>query len=296
MVKKKILFVFAFVVLVLVGYFVWNRVSYDSSEVIGINDFGGSFVDVVNESGFENLSDMDFVNDSWWVPVVNSSWQWQLQGDLNLSYDVDVYDIDLFDTSKGVIDSLHDRGIRVICYFSAGSFEDWRVDGGNFPDEVLGNGLEGWEGERWLDVSKFNLFGDVMEARLDLAVEKGCDGVEPDNVDGYSNDNGVGFSYSDQLSYNMWIADEAHRRGLGVGLKNDLEQIKDLVKNFDFAVNEQCFEYDECELLLPFVESGKAVFGVEYELGLKDFCEEANNFGFSWLKMDYDLDGGREGC
>jgi hypothetical protein len=38
----------------------------------------------------------------------------------------------------------------------------------------------------------------------------------------------------------------AHARGLSVGLKNDLEQVKALVADFDWALNERCFRYNEC--------------------------------------------------
>ena len=160
----------------------------------------------------------------------------------------------------------------------------------------MGETLEGWADEKWLDVSNYQKFSDIMEARLDLAVEKNCDGVEPDNMDGYSNDNGFDLSYEDQVVYSKWIADESHKKNLSVGLKNGLEQVEDVIDYFDFAVNEQCFEYEECEELLPFIEEEKAVFGVEYELETSEFCEEANEMLFSWLKMDYDLNGGRISC
>lgn len=45
-----------------------------------------------------------------------------------------------------------------------------------------------------------------MGRRLDKAVTRGCDGVEPDNVDGYTNHNGLGLTAADQLSYNIWLA------------------------------------------------------------------------------------------
>lgn len=207
-----------------------------------------------------------------------------------------MYDIDLFDASKEDIKELQRKEIKVICYFSAGSYEDWRADEAEFPQEVLGNTLEGWEDEKWLDVSRIDLLAPIMRKRFDLAVEKGCDGVEPDNVDGYLNDNGFSLTAQAQLAYNKWLADEAHKRKLSIGLKNDLDQIPELVDHFDFAVNEQCFEYDECERVLPFIENEKAVFGVEYELETEDFCELAKSLRLSWLKMSYDLDGGRISC
>ena len=36
------------------------------------------------------------------------------------------------------------------------------------------------------------------------------------------------------------LAELAHERSLTIGLKNDLDQIDDLVDDFDFAVNESC--------------------------------------------------------
>ena len=103
-----------------------------------------------------------------------------------------------------------------------------------------------------------------MQARLDLAVSKGCDGVEPDNVDSYANSNGLGLTAADQLDFNRFVAAEAHKRGLSVGLKNDLDQVKTLQPAYDWALNEQCSQYGECSSLTPFVTAGKAVFGVEY--------------------------------
>lgn len=231
-----------------------------------------------------------------WTPVPGTTWQWQLSGTLKTEYDVAVYDIDLFTTSKEAIDALHGRGIKVVCYFSAGSWENFRADAASFPKAVLGNTMEEWADEKWLDISKIDLLAPVMQARLDMAVAKGCDGVEPDNVDGYTNSTGFDLTAADQLAYNRWLAAEAHKRGLSVGLKNDVDQVKDLVTHFDFAVNEQCFEYDECEKLVPFIAQGKAVFGVEYELEPAAFCEEAQRLRFSWLKMTYELDGGRIAC
>ena len=50
----------------------------------------------------------------------------------------------------------------------------------------------------------------IMQARLDTAVHYHCDGVEPDNVDGYSNHNGLGLTARDQLDYNRWLARGRH--------------------------------------------------------------------------------------
>jgi hypothetical protein len=233
---------------------------------------------------------------SVWQPKPGTSWQWQLSGEIDTSFDVDMYDIDLVNTSQSVIDKLHADGRTVICYFSAGSWEDWRSDADQFPDSIKGNTLEGWPDEKWLDIRQIDILGPLLEARLDMAVEKSCDGVEPDNVDAYINDSGFPLTFQDQLTFNLWLAQESHSRGLSVGLKNDLDQVNELVSYFDWALNEQCFQYDECETLIPFIKAGKTVFGVEYELDAKDFCSQANAMDFDWLKKNYDLDASRESC
>lgn len=231
-----------------------------------------------------------------WQPAPGTSWQWQLSGTIDTSIDVTMYDIDLFDAPQATIDELHGNGRIVICYFSAGSYEEWRSDASDFPESVRGNPLDGWPGESWLDIRDLDTLGPIMQARLDLAVQKECDGVEPDNVDGYSTNSGFPLSANDQLTYNSWLAAEAHHRGLSIGLKNDLDQIPELISHFDWALNEQCFQYDECNLLLPFIQEGKAVFGVEYEGELADFCPQANANQFSWLLKDWDLGAERAAC
>jgi hypothetical protein len=231
-----------------------------------------------------------------WQPSPGVSWQWQLSGEIDTSFDVAMYDIDLFDTPQATIDLLHSNGRIVICYFSAGSYEDWRDDASQFPPDVLGDTLDGWPDERWLDIRQISQLEPIMMARLDLAVSKGCDGVEPDNVDGYANDSGFPLTSQDQLAYNIWLANAAHTRNLSIGLKNDLDQIPDLVDYFDWALNEQCYEYDECELLRPFTQANKAVFGVEYEGDPAEFCSYFNSLDFDWLLKELDLGPGRTAC
>lgn len=235
-------------------------------------------------------------DNDWYQPAVMTSWQWQLSGSLNTSVDVGLYDVDLVETSIAEIQTLQSTGKKVICYFSGGSYEDYRDDADQFVSADLGNTLDGWPDERWLDVRSASI-RPIMLARLDLAVEKGCDGVEPDNMDGYQNDSGFALSADDQLEYNRFIADAAHERHLAVGLKNDLDQVAALVDSFDFAVNEQCFEYDECDALTPFITAGKPVFNAEY---LSDYaeggsryaamCQQSLNLQFSTLVLPLDLD------
>lgn len=233
---------------------------------------------------------------TWYKPELSSTWQLQLQGAINTGYDVDIYDIDLFDTPDQTIADLHAAGRKVICYFSGGSYEQWRPDASQFDAADLGNELDGWPGERWLDVRSSSV-RDIMLQRLDQALSKGCDGVDVDNMDGYTNNPGFPLTSDHQLAYNRFMANAAHERNLAVALKNDLSQIEALVDDFDLSVNEECFEYDECDLLEPFVQQGKPVLQVEYgQAYVNDpaararLCAQSLDLQFSTLILPLALD------
>jgi hypothetical protein len=126
-----------------------------------------------------------------WQPAVNDTWQIMLlhppslaPDATSITPDVSIFDIDLFDTTKETIDTLHRLGKKVICYFSAGSYEPNRPDSGDFEKTDIGADLDGWPGEKWLKLGSENV-RKIMKKRVELAHEKGCDGVDPDNVDGY---------------------------------------------------------------------------------------------------------------
>lgn len=237
---------------------------------------------------------------SIWRPAVMSSWQWQLSGlPVNTSFNVAVYDIDLFDNDASVVAALHAQGRRVICYISVGSWENWRPDAGLFPPEVIGKDYEGWAGEKWLDIRRIDLLGPILRARFDLCKSKGFDAIEPDNIDGYTNDTGFPLSYQDQIVFNTWLADEAHARGLSIGLKNDSDQVADLLPYFDWALTEDCFDQGWCDQMSPFIAAGKAVFAAEYtDTGITpaQFCPQAQALRFSAILKHRDLDAYRVGC
>lgn len=236
----------------------------------------------------------------WWQPAPGTSLQWQLDGSpVDTTLDVDVYDLDLFDTSASTVDVLHKQGARVICYMSAGSWEEWRPDVAAFPPELLGKDYVGWEGENWLDIRRLDLLAPIMRGRMDLCRQKGFDALEPDNVDAYTNNTGFPLSASNQLNFNRWLAQEAHSRGLSIGLKNDPDQVAELVDYFDWALTEDCFDQGWCEQLSPFIEAGKAVFAVEYTdtgITLDDFCPQALELSFSAILKHRDLDAWRSAC
>jgi len=197
-----------------------------------------------------------------WAAAPGTSWQIQYSGRLDVSLDVDMYDLDLFDTPDAIVSDVTTTH-ALVCYFSAGSYEDWRPDASDFPQGALGDPLDGWPGEWWLDIRN-DAVRAIMEARMDLAVERGCDGVDPDNVNGWENPTGLSLTKADQLDYNRFLAEAAHARGLSVALKNDQGQLPDLADWFDYAVNEECAAYEECGDYAAFTAAGKAVFHIEY--------------------------------
>ena len=202
---------------------------------------------------------------TWWQPAPGLTWQWQLSGPpVDLSVAAQVYDIDLFDNAASVVENLHDQGRKVIGYISVGSREDWRPDAVGFPPELLGKDYEGWPGEKWLDIRRIDLLRPIMCARLDLCKMKGFDAVEPDNLEIHDNDSGFPITYADQLAYARWLADEAHARGLAIGLKNAADMLADVLPIFDFAITEDCFVQGWCDQVLPFITAGKPVFAAEY--------------------------------
>jgi hypothetical protein len=230
-----------------------------------------------------------------WVPPPVSSWQIQLNGTINTKVNASLYEVDLFDTPDKVLAKLHGQGRRVACYFSAGSYENWRPDAGAYPEEVLGRS-NGWPGEKWVDIRRLDVLGPIIEARLDLCRARGFDSADADNVDGYTNATGFALTADDQLAFNVFVANAAHERGLSIALKNDLNQIPQLVPYFDWAVNEQCQQYDECALLVPFRAAGKAVMQIEYSLPRKKFCPQANAHDFNALRKRLDLKAWRSPC
>lgn len=235
----------------------------------------------------------------WWHPTAGLTWQWQINGtDIDTSIEADVYDIDL-EVDHAIIDELHAKDRKVICYISVGSWEDWRQDKDQFPAEVLGNDYDGWPGEKWLDIRQIEKLAPALRARLDLCKAKGFDGVEPDNMETYTNNTGFPLTYADQLQFALWLADEAHQRGLAIGQKNAADQIADLVSVYDFAITEDYFYYEEAEAMLPYIEADKPVFAAEYtdmDGNFATFCEQSKQLNFSTILKNRDLDAWVEFC
>lgn len=183
----------------------------------------------------------------------------------------------------------------VACYISTGTTESFRDDYKANPSawEALAVGkMVGWD-ESWLDIrsNKRASLEALMKPRFQRAADKGCDAFEGDNVDCYAKSECTtgmgGISMNDakilQLSYNIWLAEQAHAYGMAYLLKNALGIIPDMISYVDGAINEQCMQYNECNTLKPFVDEDKAVFHVEYTKTLSKPC---SNPGFSTKYCD----------
>jgi len=233
----------------------------------------------------------------------------------------DVYDIDGEYNTAATVSYLHSQGKKVICYFDAGVYETYRSDAYKFQalsPQIWGNADQGWNGSYWLDIRRVDDLQPIMQARMQMCKDKGFDAIEPDEITNWSNSPGFPISYNDQLVYNRAIASWAHNIGLSIGLKGDLEQAHDLVGAFDWTLNEQCYEYSECETvtnsggpgadgkdypgLQLFAQANKAVWVAEYKnystTQWATICSDsdAQHFNTSLYKLGLPNNGGRMPC
>ncbi len=268
----------------------------------------GSGVDVFTNTanGGETPGDPDpALALDWWKPKAsqNLSWQWQLQGEIDTSFDVDVYNVDIA-TPVSKIQELKERDIKLICYFSAGTVEAWRPDADQFPVAIQGEQYEDLFDEKWLDYGDFQQFAPIMQARMDLCKSKGFDAIEMDNVDAHNYESrdewgnvvniGTNFNMTldESIAYILWLAEEAHSRGLSIGLKNAEEMAETVVDDVDWMLTEDCYVDSWCHAATVFIEADKPVFMTEYEDLVPDFtpaCELAKSLGFTAIWRDPSL-------
>jgi hypothetical protein len=154
-----------------------------------------------------------------WVPAPGATLQVQLQSKVDTRVEADVFYVDAYDTPKATVAELQAKGARVVCYLSAGSWEEFRTDAGDYPGRVLGRKLAGYPDERWLDIRRRRVLLPIIGKRLDRCVRKGFDAADFDNVDGYTNRTGFRLTGRDQLRFNRALAAAAHDRGLSASLR-----------------------------------------------------------------------------
>jgi hypothetical protein len=228
-----------------------------------------------------------------------ATWQMQLSGDLDTSIAASVYVIDV-DEHAAEIDGLHAAGRTVLCYFSAGSLEEFRDDATAVEPAAIGLVVPDYPNERWVDVRDGSVRA-LMEERLDRASANGCDGVVPSLLDSYESDTGFDFGADDQLEFDRFLASAAHARGLSVGLTNALELVPALAPSFDFGLLFHCFDpsvpTQRCDAMSAFTEAGAAVFQAEpFELDHDAICAYGTARNFSIIFKNEQADASRETC
>ena len=210
----------------------------------------------------------------------------------------DVVDLDLFETRPATVARLKQQGKRVVCYLSAGSWENWRPDRNRFPARVIGNDYDGWPGEKWIDIRAPEVKA-IMKARMDLCRQKGFDGVDADNVNSYQQDTGFRITRANSVAFLRFLATEAHSRGLAFGLKNTTELSRDVLPWMDFAVTEDCFDQGWCAQSRNFIAANKPVFAIEYTdntINVAAFCRQAKTLRLSPIYKKRNLDTWEKRC
>lgn len=219
-------------------------------------------------------------------------WQIVLDGTVHADSGTVVYELDASVGPAGVAavrDSNPDA--YLVCYLSAGTWEQWREDADQFPEAVIGEPLPAWPDERYVDLRELGLLEPLWEARIDDCAQSGFDAVDPDNIDSYMAVTGFDLTRDDALAAFELLASLAHERGLGIAQKNAPGLAADLVTRADFAVVEQCFEQDACWSWQPYLDAGKPVLDVEYPASEPPaaWCGRAKRAGISLLYSAVEL-------
>ncbi len=229
---------------------------------------------------------------AWWQPPGKPTFYWQLQGTLKTTFGAGIYDVDGFETSALEVAALHAQGKHVVCYIDVGTAENFRPDYSAFPRSVLGRS-NGWPGEKWIDIRQLSVIEPIMASRFQMCHEKGFDAVEPDNIEAATNKSGFPITEAQQLTYNEWVAEEAHSLGMAILQKNDGEQAAQLEPYFDGVLTEQCNQYSECADFEPYLQAGKPVIDAEYKLKTSRFCAADAAAGIVGMRFNLALNGKR---
>lgn len=145
------------------------------------------------------------------------------------------------------------RGLYNICYVNA--FQAQPDERDDWPADLLLRDKKGkvvvdgdWD-EALLDIgtpAKRERVADRVDEWIDGCADKGYDAVEPDNFDSFTRSRGL-LSAADATAFIRLLSDHAHSRGLAIGQKNTVELAGQRGRTgLDFAVAEECGEYDEC--------------------------------------------------
>ncbi|MDQ0408258.1 endo alpha-1,4 polygalactosaminidase [Streptomyces sp. NPDC000349] len=169
-------------------------------------------------------------------------------------------------------------GLYNICYVNA--FQAQRGAEDEWDDDLLLRDAGGdivydteWK-EALLDLrtaDKRERVAEKIGTWIDSCGDKGFQAVEPDNYDSYTRSEKL-LDAADAQAFVKLLAERAHADGLAIGQKNTVELAGNRVANgLDFAVAEECGEWDECGDYTA--EFGDHVIVIEYTAeGLSKAC------------------------
>ncbi|MER6237467.1 endo alpha-1,4 polygalactosaminidase [Streptomyces clavifer] len=175
-------------------------------------------------------------------------------------------------------------GLYNVCYVNAfqtqpGALKWWQD---THPALLLRDGDgeliidEGWD-EVLLDTSTAALrteLAEIVGDWIDGCAESGFQAVEPDNLDSFERSRGR-LTAEHNAAFATTLADRAHDDGLAIGQKNTTDLLdRHEAIGFDFAVAEECAQFDECDAYADAYDD--RVFAVEYEgegdVGFDESC------------------------
>ena len=240
-------------------------------------------------------------------PIGKVIWDWQIGAgsvaNITVPTGVTLIDIDGFDATAAKVAELKQRGIYTVCYINAGSYQPGQPDSSQYPSYLKIQADPDWAGEYFLDVTDVfkpnSVLAALLNARFKMCKDKGFDALEPDNLQNDENVSGGRITKQQQIDFNGWVADSAHRYGLAVFQKNGPDNVllkdrtgKMMVEKFDGILNEQCQEFNECAALAEYPKRGKLALNVEYNSGITLDCTLSNKLLINSIKKDLGLAGG----
>ncbi|WP_225825846.1 endo alpha-1,4 polygalactosaminidase [Streptomyces naphthomycinicus] len=146
-------------------------------------------------------------------------------------------------------------GLYNICYVNA--FQAQPAERSSWPADLLLRDARGrvvidedWD-EPLLDIrtpDKRKRVAQRVNRWIDGCADKGFDAVEPDNYDSYTRSHRL-LDAADATAFMALLSRHAHARHLAVAQKNTAELAGRRGRaGLDFAVAEECGQYDECEV------------------------------------------------
>lgn len=233
------------------------------------------------------------------APTQGASWDWQLSETVVSPKGVRVFDADPDNVTREQIAALNSDGVYTICYVSVGTLENYRTDRDKFPAAIVGKTYADWPDENFLDIRDRKHLPALMADRFSRCKAMGFDAVEPDNMDVYSNDTGFALTREDAVHYVNLLTATAHMMGLEIGQKNVPKLTADLVGQMDFIITESCYQDRWCNVVLPYIKTGKPVFNAEYSdtpINWANACKYAKKSGISMILKDRDLTADLQTC